>query len=304
MEPCNFFPAHSFFPFLGEFLAAGIALFLLFSVPVSGTSLALGYWPQQLLVPSGKKEEKRMKDHRSAARYAIFLLASTLLLQACSKVSSPMAPSASTVAANPTPTPVISAGVSEIYWYIADLSRYNSLGSADTYAEVYLSVNGAAETTAQVVLTGGSTPVTLPYNETLTLGNNTYARYYLDGSAIQYQPGVTYTMSTQTSVGTAWASVVAPGGIQYVSDRNTVSWASEGNKDRVYVENSSYSGTYDSLNTQADMDSVFSIPTSAYPTSGSYYVRTTCDTLVGSVNNAMPGSSLEASDILWTTITR
>ncbi|HJT24661.1 MAG TPA: hypothetical protein VJ873_08805 [bacterium] len=245
-----------------------------------------------------------MNRYRSTVRLAILLLASTFLLQACSKVSGPTNPVASAYSANPTPTPVISGGVSEINWYIADLSRYNSLGSSDTYAEVYLSVGGQAESTATVVLSGYGSPVTLPYVETLTLGSSTYARYYLDGTAISYQPGVSYTLSTQTSVGTAWASVVAPGGIRYGNTGDTVSWSSEGTKDRVYVENSSYSGTYDSLNSHADVDSMFTIPASAYPTSGSYFVRTTCDTVVTSVNNAMTGSSLEASDMLWATVSR
>lgn len=245
-----------------------------------------------------------MKHQRSIARLAILLLASTLLLQACSKVSNPTNPVASTYSLDPTPTPVISGGVSEIYWYIADLSRYNSLGSSGTYAEVYLSVGGQAETTAVVVLAGGGASVTLPYNSTLTLGNGTYARYYLDGGSVQYQPGATYTLSTQTSAGTAWASVVAPGGIHYGSTGDSISWPSEGNKDRVYVESSSYSGTYDSLDTQADVDSVFSIPASAFPAGGTYYVRTICDTVVSSVNNATVGSSLEASDMLWATVAK
>ena len=245
-----------------------------------------------------------MKHHRSIIRLAVLLLASTLLLQACSKISNPTNPVAATYSVNPTPTPVISGGVSQIYWYIADVARYNSLGSSGTYAEVYLSVGGQAETTAVVVLAGGGASVTLPYNSTLTLGNNTYARYYLGGGAVQYQPGTTYTLSTQTSAGTAWASVVAPGGIHYASNGDAVSWASEGTKDRVYVENSSYSGTYDSLGTQADVDSIFNVPASAYPFAGGYYVRTTCDTVVSSVNNAMTGSSLEASDLLWTTVTK
>lgn len=243
-----------------------------------------------------------MKNHRSMLGLAI-LLALSLEGVACNKGLVPLAPEALS-SSQGTPTPVIGAGVSQIYWYSASLSRTNILGSVSTDAEVYLSVSGQAETTALVILTGGSAPLTLPYNQSLVIGNNTYARYYQSSSAFVYRPGTSYTLSTVTSAGTAWTTVTAPGGISCAADGSSCSWSVEGTNDNVFVETSGYSGTYDSLNTQTDINSVFNVPSMAYPSGGSYYVRTTCQANVTTVNNAMPGSALEAYDLLWSSINR
>jgi hypothetical protein len=208
------------------------------------------------------------------------------------------------VSFNPTPTPSISAGVSEINWYSVSLSRTNEFSYFSQIVDVYFSVNGQAEASDKVILTGGSAPVTIPYDETVTIGGGVYARYYLGDGTFQYQPGTLYTVSTQTSVGTAWASIVASGGINYSPNGGTVNWVSEGTNDRVYVETSGFSGTYDSLNTTTDVNSNFTIPLSAFPSSGTYYIRTTCKTVVGTVNNAMAGSSLQASDEFWDSASR
>ena len=70
-----------------------------------------------------------MKIRYPITRSVILLAILGLMVQACTKGMSPTAPSASTVTYNPTATPVISAGVSEIYWYSAALLRSNVLGS-------------------------------------------------------------------------------------------------------------------------------------------------------------------------------
>lgn len=241
-----------------------------------------------------------MKRNLSIQQCAILLLGCGLLLQACSKVSSPLSPSAS----DSSPTPAVSAGVSEINWISTNIYRKNQLGVLENGVDVYFSVNGLAETSDTVILSGGDSPVTIPYSETVTLGAGACARYFMDNGSFQYQPGTQYTLSTQTSAGKAWASVTAPGGIQYSPNGGTVSWSSEGTNDRVFVENYGYMETYDSLNTTPDANSTFTIPLSAFPSSGTYYISTTCKTVVNSVNNAMPGSSLQAKDEFWDSVTR
>lgn len=245
-----------------------------------------------------------MNFNRSLVRFSILLAVSGFLLQACTKMSSPTSPTASTVVPGSTPTPVISAGVSEINWFSACFSRVNQFGSVSSCVDVYFSVGGQAETTDQVTLASSGDSLSIPYSETVTLGGNVYARYRLADGSFQYQPGTVYTLSTLTSAGTAWAVVTAPGGITEASDGNTSSWQSEGTNDRVYVETANYVGTFDSLGTLADVNSVFRIPTTAYPSSGGYIVRTTCKAVVSAVNNAMPGSSLTATDELWDSISR
>lgn len=244
-----------------------------------------------------------MKNQSSMTRLAILLLGS-LLLPACARLANPTAPNSSASFSNTTPTPVISAGVSEIYWYSATLSRTGEFTSPINAVDVYFSVNSLAETSDQVVLTGGNGPLTIAYNQTVTLGGNIYARYYLADGGFQYQAGTLYTLSIQTSVGTSWASITAPGGITYSVNGASVTWQTEGSNDRVYVEDSSYSGTYDSLNSQPDVDSVFTVPSAAFPSSGTYFLRATCETRVNIVNNAMAGSSLDASDELWDSVNR
>ncbi len=255
-------------------------------------------------IPFVSKEEAPMKFNYSLVRFSILLVVSGFLLQACGKMSSPTGPTAFTGAYNPTPTPIISTGVNEIRWFSASLSRVNQFGSVSSSVDVYFSVGGQAETTDPVTLASGGNSLSIPYNETVTLGGGVYALYRLAENSLQYQPGATYTLSTVTSAGTAWAQVAAPGGITDASNGITSSWQSEGTNDRVYVETADYAGIYDSLETQADVDSVFRIPTTAYSSSGSYILRTTCKSVVNAVNNAMPGSSLSASDELWESVSR
>lgn len=245
-----------------------------------------------------------MRSKGQVFRYTMLPLLLGFLLQACGKTSNPVSPTMDRDPSAVVPTPTVSAGTSQIFWFSARIARIDDLGELSNTVEVYLSVNGQAEASAQVVLTGGNAPLTIPYHASLNIGGDDYARYYLADGSFQYAPGIDYTLSTATSAGTAWASVTAPGGIQNAPNGDNTRWGTEGTNDRVYIQTSNFAGTYDSIDAQDDLVSVFSIPSSAYPSGGNYFIRTTCRTIVTSVNNSMPGSALIASDEYWSSIYR
>jgi hypothetical protein len=248
-----------------------------------------------------------MKNHRSATSCAILLLSAALLLPACSKMDNPTAPASQTVAGPTTAPPYDPPATGQIYWLGANFSRANQLGYTSTVVDVYFSVNGSAESTDQVYLTSATGSTLIPYAESITIGGQPYAHYSQTASpsnTLSYVPGGSYTLSTVTSVGTARATLTAPGNITQNSNGGSTSWTVEGTNDRVYVETSGYSGTYDSLNTQADVHSPFWVPSTAYPNPGTYLMRTTCETIVNTVNNAVNGSTFAAKDELWGYVSR
>lgn len=131
--------------------------------------------------------------------------------------------------------------------------------------EASLTVNGVPETTASVVVTTPSGPVTVPY-----LGNsNGMAVYYLANSS-SYQFNGIYQMAVSTSLGTATsASVSAPGNITGNAGSTSVTWTYEGNADGIVVvqQTGGPVTTYNSYTSIGpDIDSPANL-SSAYPVS-------------------------------------
>ena len=164
------------------------------------------------------------------------------------------------------------------------------------FSSLYLSVNGVLEATAGVTLTtpSGNVPYTFIAGGS---GRGSYA-YYGNSVTFVYQAGQPYTLTTVTSIGTATATVIAPGGnFTLAPDDSWISWLVEGNEDFVRVMNLAMLGfTYDSETITADIDSVFSIPPSAYPSPGNYQLTFHAQTSNYSVTGAAPGSRLEIEE--------
>lgn len=165
-----------------------------------------------------------------------------------------------------------------------------------------MSVNGAAETTAAITLTTPSGDVPLIYYSQYYPGYG----YYGSAATFAYVPGGTYTLTTITSIGTATATLVAPGGGVSVSpDGSTASWNVEGNEDYINVWGGGLAGfSYQSGKTTSDVDTPFPIPSSAYPVPGTYRVEVVPQNATYNVTGAAPGSYFYIDDDEVMTVTR
>lgn len=200
----------------------------------------------------------------------------------------------STVTPHLTPT-IPAAPPSGIFWPLCEIYLMNHTTNQAS-SLFMLSVNGAVETTCAVTLTTPSGNVPFAYS-----GPSSYPNYaiYSPTTPILYQPGGTYTMTTITSIGTATASLTAPGGGVSISpDGLTTSWNVEGNEDYLNIKQTGGGYTYQSINYTMDLDSPFSVPASAYPAPGSYYVWLAAENTNYNVTGAAPGSYFMLTDLL------
>ncbi len=201
----------------------------------------------------------------------------------------------------PYQTPTVSVPPAGIY-LVADTQN-------NFFTYVNLAVNGAPETTATVTLTTPSGPLSLPYFS----GNppSALAPYFTNAGAnlpgSDYQAGGVYTLTVATSIGTVSASVTAPGGsVNFASDGSQVSWAVEGDEDYATVTRvSPYGTTYQSFATVEDVTSPLSIPSSAYPTTGtSYYLTLFAQSTLYNIPGTQAGSRWTITQVTTDTLSK
>lgn len=142
-------------------------------------------------------------------------------------------------------------------------------GSCTVWLELLLAVNGAADSTAGVTLAGSGFNIPLTYSG-VTSG---YADYGATASCANLAPGGVVTLTSVTSIGTASASMTMPGPASLAADGSQISWSgSAATLNWVGVRNNNTNTlTYSSGFCQSPQPP-FSIPVSAYPTSGNYFV--------------------------------
>jgi hypothetical protein len=182
---------------------------------------------------------------------------------------------------SPTTTPHITPTVPAvppggIFWAPCEIEGGSSF--------FQMAVNGAPESTSGVTLTTPSGPI--PYTYYSAAG--AYALYYAT-SIIPYVPGGSYTMTTVTSIGTAAATLIAPGGsVSMNASRTIATWAVEGNEDYITVGNAG--SDYQSYLITTDLNSPATIPASAYPSLGTYYYDVVPQNTTYNITGAASGS--------------
>jgi len=177
-------------------------------------------------------------------------------------------------------------------------------GISDSHVDLILSINGAPETTAAVTLNTPGGPIGLV--SSTPSSTDFLAHYFNPAGSITYQPGWAYTLTVQTSVGSAAATVTAPGGLAIAPDGSSASWAYEGNYDFIYVLDSNITVpfTYDSLKLTSDLASPATIPATAYPHPGTYEFRLFVNNSTQDFPGAASGSVFSISTELIKNITR
>ena len=193
----------------------------------------------------------------------------------------PATPTSTPTLGMPTPTPTCyyppsSAPCSSgIAWNLGQVLANNFNGAQSYSVELWLSVNCASYTSAMVTFSGpgGSLPVTYdPYGSS---GSTTSSLYDTNSGSISITPGAVYTLTSVTTSGTATASLVAPPLPLIPLDGSTASWSGSSMFNFVDALDSSNSMTYESSPCWSASSPV-SIPSSAYPSSGAYYVVAQC----------------------------
>jgi hypothetical protein len=175
-------------------------------------------------------------------------------------------------------------------WYSATVAKINTGALSAQAANLYLRVNGTPESTATVLLADSNgTTLVMTYNGASTQGGLAYAQYMVT-IGFNYEPGLTYTFVTDTSVGAAQASVVAPGDITHAPDGSSSSWSVEGNEDEVTVVDA---GNNERLHVGPDAVSSVAIPSSAYSGCGNNRLTTMC------VNHSMAIMNATLMDGVW-----
>ena len=196
---------------------------------------------------------------------------------------------------SPTTTPHITPTVpavppSGIFWAPCEI-----VGGSSFFQ---MAVNGAPESTCGVTLTTPLGPI--PYSYYSAVG--TYALYFAT-SIIPYVPGGSYTMTTVTSIGTAAATLIAPGGSVSMNASGTLAtWAVEGNEDYITVGNAG--SNYQSFLITTDLDSPAIIPASAYPSPGTYYYDVVPQNTTYNITGAAPGSRYTIKYVLPGTVVK
>ena len=188
---------------------------------------------------------------------------------------------------SPTPTPLFSSG---IYWKLAQFTHDSRYG---TSASLYLEVDGQPVTDATVLLSGPglSAPVTIPYVFTSTFPEGPFSNY-IRSSGLTYVAGGDYTLTTLTTAGTASATLTAPGNFSITPDGSLITWTVEGNQDSAVVAKD---GVRVYSSGSGDIDSPFSVPTTAFSGPASYAVIGGAENLTYSVSGAV-SAVVEASD--------
>jgi hypothetical protein len=198
----------------------------------------------------------------------------------------------------PSPTAIPNG----IYWRAAGVSHGDSGATQISLVQLHQAVNRLPETTASVTV-AGSDGVTfqVPCTGTTIIDGQSYAVYQRTGG-FAYTVGVTYQLTSITSIGTAAASLEAPGGITHNAEYTQSSWTAEGNGDFVMVTDPSYDITFNT--TGLDAVSPVNIPSSAYPSPGQYRLTTTVSNVTLAVAGAAAGSGFVTLDMKTSTFTK
>ncbi len=178
-----------------------------------------------------------------------------------------------------------------------------------TDCEVYISTNLTPDTTAAVTLItplNGSVPVT--YTANTTYSGVSVAEYVAAANSFTYVPNSPYSLYAVTSLGSAAATVNAPGDITIAADGSMASAVYPGNYDSAVVEEISPAAvtTYQSP-TGTSVGSPFTYPTSAYPApagTGTYGVAYNAAVTDTSVTSAAVGSAWVGDEVDLITVTR
>lgn len=167
-------------------------------------------------------------------------------------------------------------------YYTQQYSRY--------YAQIELTSLQASVSLAGITITGpgGAIPVTFAdINNMGTTGHPSYvAQFFSERNiSLPYKAGGTYVLNIKTPTTSISASVVGPGNISVASDGSKASWAVEGNNDNVGV--APWNGKWSYETSGADVDSPICVPTSAYPSPGSYCVYVNCENMTNFISNGV-----------------
>jgi len=132
-----------------------------------------------------------------------------------------------------------------------------------------------------------------------------YARYLSPGSGT-FQAGADYVLTVVSGVGTAAVTLQAPGMASIASDGSTVSWSPEGNRDYLVVDRTLPSILYSVFNSGIgnDLTSMFTVPGSAYPTTGTYQLTMRTVAYSSSIQGAIPPSEFKIVQRKNATVTR
>ncbi len=174
---------------------------------------------------------------------------------------------------NPTPTPpaatptVTSTPTVSFSWYAPYIQLRTFNGTPYKTAEVNLQVNGQPVTNAAVTLTDSTLATAWPlaYSAPETEGGQVYATYN-NQTAISYNAGDTYTLTTTDLGQTASCSITLPGGVVTQADSNgavTEVYCYGGSTREIAIVETNPSSlvTYEVYPTTA---SPFSVPVTAY----------------------------------------
>lgn len=189
---------------------------------------------------------------------------------------SPLPAPTPTYTISPTPTcyapPSSVTCANGIMWGYGQVINMNNNGvQSGSYAELLLAINCTPYSTAGVTLTGPGLTLPLPYgNGTIVLGGTTYADYNSTQS-VSFITGDTYTLTSVTTSGTAFSSLVMPPQTNIASNGLNVTWSGNSLFNFIAVINNLTNYTYET-STCWSATSPASIPSSAYPSSGNYTV--------------------------------
>jgi len=198
----------------------------------------------------------------------------------------------------PYPSPTAGPPPSGIYWDSSLVGHdvFSTVSSGTTIqflAFVELAVNGNPESTCGVTLTCPGGPVPLPYRGTITNNGNVYSDYR-DNLSFSYVVGGSYSLSTVTSIGTASATLLGPGGITDAADGSTSGWSSGGTYQHVIVFSPFSQYTF-ATPLRYGLVPPVNIPASAYGAGpGIYQLVTECYSDAPSITNG--SGSYEVSD--------
>jgi hypothetical protein len=214
-----------------------------------------------------------------------------------------------TLTPTPNPTTTIPMGLFIAASFVGSLTD-TGLGYPVTsvLTLVTISVNRASETTATMSLTTPSNGVIpLTYLQSSSLGTYDVSQY---GSYTQYDyvPNGLYSFAATTSLGTAYASLNAPGGISYNTNGTSVTATYPGNLDQAGVSRiyPAPVSTYTSPS-GVNLGSPFTYPTLAYDspsypaTFGTFYSASDSVTVFTGTGGAFGALVGEESSGMWFT---
>jgi hypothetical protein len=185
-----------------------------------------------------------------------------------------------------TPGPVPSN--TGIFWGLAVYAYgiQNDYGSSVPFSTgtLALLVNGNPEATDGVTLTAPGYSSPLPYAGTTIINGTTYALYEIsnDTLSVTFSAGNSVTLESVTSIGTASATVVLPGGASIASDGSQASWTNPGETSAIVVSALGVGNTYQISNCSGVANPAL-IPSSAYPMTNNYGISANTANLTTSI---------------------